>query len=81
MYKKIQASNINIQKYCLYSRMLQLDLYSLIICTICTIILFILLMFFEPLRSVNPGISMRRCREEILSPSLHSLFLFATSVT
>ena len=26
-------------------------------------------MFFAPLRSITPGISMRSCREEILSPN------------
>ena len=30
-------------------------------------------MFFAPLRSITPGISMRRCREDILS--LNQLFL------
>ena len=43
---------------------------SQIICTTCTIILlFAQLMFFAPLLSITPGISMRSCREEILSPN------------
>ena len=33
---------------------------------------FALLMFFAPLRSVTPVISMRRCRDEILSHRQHS---------
>ena len=61
--------------------MLQLGLYSLrSFETTCTIVLlFTQLMFFAPLRSITPGISMCRCREDILSPN--QPFLSATGVT
>ena len=49
-----------------------------IICITCIIVLlFTLLMFLAPLRSVTPSISMRRCREEILSSSQLSLSVSA----